>query len=66
MNVDLQCAVNALDALYFASFAGEISVWVKSLPLNKSGSPISRASAYAKQSPKLSPAGCPLPLPKSR
>jgi class 3 adenylate cyclase len=46
--------------------AGMTSVCVKSSPLNSSGSPVVRASAYAKQSPKFSLAGCPLPLPKSR
>jgi class 3 adenylate cyclase len=46
--------------------AGMTLVCVKSSPLNSSGSPVVRASAYAKQSPKFSLAACPLPLPKSR
>jgi len=43
-----------------------MSVCEKSSPLYSSGSLLAFASAYAKQSPKFSLAGCPLPLPKSR
>jgi hypothetical protein len=46
--------------------AGATSVWMKSSPLKSKGSSVALAKAYAKQSPKLSLAGCPLPLPKSR
>jgi hypothetical protein len=46
--------------------AAVMSVCAKSSPLNSNGSPLTFAKAYAKQSPKFSFAGCPLPLPKSR
>jgi hypothetical protein len=42
-----------------------MSVRAKSSPLNSSGSPEVRASAYAKRSPKFSPSGC-LPRAKRR
>ncbi len=42
------------------------SVWMKSMPLNSDGSRRAAANAYAKQSPKFSRAGLPLPRPKSR
>src|SRR6266481_4363395 len=44
--------------------AGETSVWEKSAPLNRSGSPRVFASGHEKQTPKLSFAGL-RPLPKS-
>jgi hypothetical protein len=38
-------------------------VWMKSSPLKSKGSLFALTKAYAKQSPKLRLAGCPLPLP---
>lgn len=46
--------------------ADSTSVRAKSSPLYRSGSPRDRDNAYAKQSPRLSPAGWPLPFPKFR
>jgi len=45
--------------------ADAIPVCPKSSPFHNSGSRVSRASAYERQSPKFSPARWPLPLPKS-
>jgi hypothetical protein len=45
--------------------ADAMPVCPKSSPFDNSGSRVSRASAYERQSPKFSPARWPLPLPKS-
>ena len=55
-----------LASLCYPASAASTSVRAKSSPLYNKGLPDARDSAYAKQSPKLSAAGWPLLLPKSR